>query len=286
MITQRAGERREALWVEIAPELRRIVGASAASSDLDDVLQDVAERFFRNAPESLTAEESLAWATVVARRRLIDLSRRMRPIPTDDLAAQPAMDAERTAFGHLALECARRYLREHGILESWISGGEDGPASSRDRVRRSRARRRLADHMGRKIGWPALIPRLRWIVPAIGVTAIVPLPYLVLPPVASDAPAQARQPAPFGLRDFEVPSSASPELVTTTEPSPANAAITPEPKRISERRERLRAEPFPWGGVAAGEQPHGGAESDEPSTLVCVWGLRVVADTCVAHPLE
>ena len=283
-----AGDWREALWAEIAPQLRRIVGRSATPSDLDDVLQDVAERFFRQAPEFPNAGEGLAWATVVARRRLIDLSRRVRPIPTAEVKAVSCVDTERSAIGQLALDCARRFMSEHGIRESWISGREDGPADAKERMSRSRARRRVADHVGRKVGWPALIPRLRWLMPALGVTAMVPLPF-AWSPEASEAHGQTGPKSSQSTehRDLQPPEPArAPAAIPVVFAKTPKHGGDPAPSPRGAEPKYLGAEaPLPWGSARVKEEPNSGNQ-DAPAPLVCVWGVVIAPDTCVDHPLK
>ena len=287
MISDSAQARREALWVEIAPAARRIVERSAARVDVDDVLQDVAERFFRHAPDFPSTDEGLAWVSVVARRRLIDLSRRSRPIPTAEIPSRHAVDAERSALGQLALECARRFMREHGIRENWLTGGEDGPATAKDRMSRSRARRRLADHVGRKVGWPVLIPRLRWLAPALGVTAMIPLPYLWF--AAPDGHPESSIPSRVGpATERREPAQVlrSPEVTDSSHVLSDGQGVGTTPVKPLPRNSEVVAEaPLPWGGARLVGHPEGAGHPEDRKSVVCVWGLQVAPDTCVAHPL-
>lgn len=283
MNLETAEERREALWVDIAPSLRRIIGRSVTAADLDDVLQDVAERFFRHAPEFPSSDEGLAWATVVARRRLIDQSRRTRPIPTDDLRAVSSGDTERSALGKLALECARRFMSEHNIRESWIIGG-GGPTDARDRMSRSRARRRLADHVGRKVGWPVLIPRMRWLAPALGVTAMVPLPFMWSPAPTESRPAhQDSSPAIRGGESDSAVAVGAPPVEIVAVPKlemPAEPIDHTSPEGPSTVTEA----PLPWGSARVQREPDP-ETGEEPTPLLCAWGLKLAPATCIPHPI-
>ncbi len=231
---------RATLWLAVQPSVRRAAKHFTGQRDVEDIVQDVAEKFLRFAGEFRSEAHARSWAKVVAEHRIISLSRRTECVPVADLDRPGAAEAtEERALCRLALDCARTYMRRHGINESWLLGSPLGePVSAAERAEKSRLRRRLQAHVREKIGLPALLPPWRWLTPAAVALAVVPIPFLAglqLPETASSRPetpaAIDRLAEPVSLRAGGQPADSS-----------LRAAITSGVSRRRTRAGGLRAD--------------------------------------------
>lgn len=277
---------RVTLWLAVQPSVRRAAQRYSGQRDVDDVVQDVAEQFLRFPEEFRSEAHARSWARVVAGHRLIDLSRRTKSLPVADLDRPGAAEVtEERALCQLALDCARKYMRRHGISESWLLGSRVGePVSAAERAEKSRVRRRLQAHVKEKIGWPALIPTWRWVTPAAVALAVVPIPFIAglqLPGTASRGPD-----TPAAIDGLLEPTPAEPVVSQQTVPSvpsplqesPRGVPAPPDSGRV------VASVPTPWGDAQWREiepPPDG-----PPPPLFCARNVRPVSDVCVDHPVK
>lgn len=278
----RALGEREAMWIAIAPSLRRSVAGSAGANEIDDLLQDVAECFLVKTSGFSSEANALSWARVVARNRLIDRSRRPRSVPLADREIPSRVDAQQAALDRMALDCARSFLGSLGVTEHWLAGEDDGPVSARERMQRSRIRRRLAAHIKDKVGWSVLVPRWRWLAPALGALSLVPIPF-----VASMAPpAPSADPAPVHGDGTPDSWNLSYEPARTP-PHRDEPGIRPTPSAPSApqggQATPIVTAPLPWGEARVREEP---TPTGPPAPLACVNNLRPAPGICVEHPLR
>ena len=93
-------------WTDVAARLRPFVANRVASSDIDDVVQDVLVRMHRGLPTLRDEDRFAAWMFQVARNAIADKARKHTPTPIDpadldDTSAQPD-DSDREAATALA----------------------------------------------------------------------------------------------------------------------------------------------------------------------------------------
>lgn len=279
--TSPPGER-ESMWIVIAPALRRSVAGSAGANEIDDLIQDVAERFLAKTSEFASEAKALAWARMVARNRLIDRSRRPRSTSLADREIPSRVDAERSALDRMALDCARSFLGTLGVTEHWLAGEVRGPVTAKERMQRSRIRRKLADHLKDKVGWSVLVPRWRWLVPALGAASLIPIPFVasLTPPAPSADPAPVhRDGTPdSGNLSYEAARTSSQLDEPVVRPTPPTPSAAPRGQA-----DPIVTVPLPWGGARVREEPTPPGAS-EP--LACVENLRPVPEVCLEHPLK
>lgn len=274
------------LWLAVQPSVRRAAQRYSGQRDVDDVVQDVAEQFLRFPEEFRSEAHARSWARAVAEHRLIDLSRRTKPVLVADLDRPGAAEVtEEQALCRMALDCARTYMRRNGISESWLLGSRlDEPVSAAERAEKSRLRRRLQAHVREKTGWPAFIPPWRWLTPAAVALALVPIPFIAglqLPDTAS------RWPDTQGAIDRLLePSPAQGVASQQTVPSVPSSLQAPpgEVPRPPDSVRTVASVPTPWGDAQWREiepPPDG-----PPPPLFCAQNLRLGSDICLDHPLK
>lgn len=273
---------REWLWNVVAPALRRSVAGSAGANEVDDLMQDVAECFFAKTSDFANEAHALAWARTVARNRLIDRSRRPRSTYLVDREIPSTVDAERSALDRMAFDCARSFLGTLGVTEHWLAGEISGPVTAKERMQRSRIRRKLAEYLEDKVGWSVLVPRWRWLVPALGAASLVPIPFFA----SLAPPAPSVEPAPVysdGTHDsdnlsYEAARASSQLDQAVDRPSPPAPSAAPR-----DQADPLVTVPLPWGGARVREEPTP-PRASQP--LACVENLRPVPELCLEHPLR
>lgn len=277
---------RATLWLAVQPSVRRAAKHFTGQRDVEDIVQDVAEKFLRFAGEFRSEAHARSWAKVVAEHRIISLSRRTECVPVADLDRPGAAEAtEERALCRLALDCARTYMRRHGINESWLLGSPLGePVSAAERAEKSRLRRRLQAHVREKIGLPALLPPWRWLTPAAVALAVVPIPFLAglqLPETASSRPE-----TPAAIDRLAEPVPSEPVVSQQTAPSvpPSRQASPGDVPGPGDSVRMVASVPTPWGDAQWREvEP---SPDGPPPPVFCAQNLRIAPDVCVDHPLK
>lgn len=275
-----------ALWLTVQPSVRRAAQRLSGQRDVDDVVQDVAEQFFRCPNEFRSEAEARSWSRVVVEHRVIDLSRRGSATPVADLEGSDTSHAtEDRTLCQLALDCARAYMRRRGISESWLLGDPSGePVSAADRAEKSRLRKMIRAHVKEKVGWPALLPSWRWLTPAAVALAVVPIPFIagLEPPETStgapNVPAAVDELAESTSAELAASQPTVPWVLPSIRPSPHEMPAPPNPGRV------MASVPTPLGDAQWREfEP---PPDEPPPPLLCAQNLRVAPDACVNHPLK
>lgn len=285
LLTRGPAADRAELWLAVQLSVKRAAQQCSGQTDVDDVVQDVAEQFLRYPEEFESEAHARSWARTVAMNRLIDVHRRTRSVPVADLDRPGAAEVtEERALHQMALDCARQYMRLHGISESWLLGRRDEPVSAAERAERSRQRRRIQAYVREKIGWPAFVPSWRWLTPAAAAFAMVPIPFIGGSQLPESPAGRPNPPAVTVEPLTQQPSEAlAPRVPSRVQPSPATpmgggAATPPDSGRV------VASLPTPWG--EAGWRQFEPPPDEPPPPLFCARDLRVSPDVCVDHPLK
>lgn len=289
------------VWQATSRRLRGLLRKRGANSWMaEDLAQEVLVRAVANDIAFIDSDDLMRWCTPVAVNLHIDHVRRGRW--ADDSGAIPEarepVDVERLVLARLELDRVLHHLgtlkaTERQAIVDGVNGvtrGDGRQAAVGEAVRRHRARQRLARLVaGAAAAWGWLVhPRLRITRPAL-ITAL-PAAFLstlaLVPWVASEPAvppiAVAAQPGAFTAQaSSDHLAGRSREVMgrhSAPDGVPARTAIATAPAR---RVPVLRQED-PMGHVI----DIGTRDRPVAGVLVCVEDLPVVADTCLASPVE
>jgi Sigma-70 region 2 len=273
------------VWPDVEPGLRRYAKSRGlVSSDVEDVLQEVALRVLSAAVAFSDAEDLRRYCFRVARNLMVDLTR-LRDKPTDVQAwpaGHSALDAvvalERVLDRHLLATIARR-LMELTPKQRQALGPPSSEATPAERnrcdVARHRARKRLLELVGPlSMPLPGLAVLRRkglWLGKPVMLavpTAMLGGLLVVPPPTATDSAEYAQDAAVSDLE--EIDRSASRVGATSRVASPATLEVRPR----QQHRGSLRAG-SPIAGVRGPARLHGDLsleENDGRRPLLCLDG--------------
>ena len=280
-----------AVWPEAEAAVHRTVrGRLPLGVEPEDISQQVFVDLLRAGRNAPPPDRLRFWCVAVARRVVADIYRR-KTVPVEDLALAPVVDIESVALTRLRCEAAASaYADLREADRSALAASDDGPASNKVKLRRSRARRTLRERAERLVGGALLIPRWGWLAGTTGAAAIiVPLclglggPGVDTAPDTSQGTPVTTAPSDVGAAPLAVGPPPRPEATTVAaHPVPTSPAAAAAAEPTYHRRVRV---PLPGGG-AAGYDHYEPPVAAEPPPVACARNLQVSDSVCVDHPVR